>query len=330
MIIMADILKTVYVFLDAIKESYHDIVRAPKKNWKRGILIILALIWPLLFLQNMLSSNSQTQTNIFEIPAKETIYDNSQGPHEPMLTEIQQQVGVPDYGASIEINRPNQVVKGSYLDFSVKITEENSDNFHFKDPYYYIIVLGPDKQQRYIFPSGYTTVGGLEPVYGKNYYERPVAWESNPTGNIYDPHCNDGYVYLTTTNRTPVCLSKSELLSGKVDFKVRLDEVGDWEIYVFLYDKDYSPRPYSNGRSQGYEYNAISVVGPEIVNVTTSVTQSSLLEQLQKFLEKFSWSVVFVTVIMSRKKEEIEYSFWWITILALFIGLMNIGIIPKL
>jgi len=313
------------IFKKAYLESIEDL-KNPRKNWKSVILVIWAFIWPLLFLQATLISEllvgSQTETVYFEIPNSNIFYNNNM--YQLDLEELNENVIVPDYGAKIKINKPNQIVKDDSIEFSISVFEDNVAGVEFEKPYYYIIIMDPDDEQRYIFPTGnekYSTSNLYGITYGND--RKPIEWKGEGGKT-----CKEDLVYLVDANGDTRCLNREELMAGNITFKAKLDKIGDWKIYVLLYDEEYSPR---NGITSEEANNAIIIEGPEIINVTTTEENTqTFLDYLTELGKRLTYSVILLALILSRSKDEKEKAFWWIIALSLWVGLLNKGIIPPI
>lgn len=225
---------------------------------KKTIIILLSLIPIFIILISTFSSElsglilKKNQISKFEIPLEENSDNYDALSHDVLQEYINQKLYVSNYDAKITITpKKNYYILDDNLMFKIKILDTGI--ISFTKPFFYIILKDPEDKIRACFPScSYDS--------RKEYFtfwkmtSRPASSSSghyNLKEEIMPLKKNDslfGFYRESLIKGEGVYKfeSNSKLHTSKDTveyyFSFPLDEVGDWDIVVFVFDEEYYNR----------------------------------------------------------------------------------------
>lgn len=155
--------------------------------------------------------------------------------------EQEKYTNVPDYSANIYITPTGYLESGKPASFFIQI-EDTSNIQKIKRPYFYVTVFNTKGELKYIFPR-----------FGQYPYNEP--WGSMSGNFLQNKQWTpwQDYSQMCSINELEVdsaCFERSELISGRtnifglgnLEYSFAPDEPGEWSVYVFLFDENYTPR----------------------------------------------------------------------------------------
>lgn len=248
-----------------------------------------------------------------------------------------QHLYVPDYDAEIYIESLSDKTNiDSNIEFSYKIMDKGIQKLN--KPYFYIFIFDPDDKLRAVFPcfcgqdKSDFSIGddGYRMGYIFDKASKFKPWNKNIEWGQKNQrwHCTDKENYFCVNYQ---CISRKNFIDSSYDGKpliytYKVDKVGTWKIYSFLFEEEYKERKFNPSLSRDYFNNAIAYGSAKFEVVKESkkgIDFSWYLSQSIIILLTFAGSVVFcIKIYEIFKKGFLKYKNKIILGLVLFIALV--------